>query len=71
MTAVPLIYRKQTLLELLGISETTLRRWIAEAGFPKPRQLGPRAVGWRASDVVGWIDARPCVSGSEESCDLA
>lgn len=57
--AAPLIYRKKTLLEKFGISETTLRRWMKEEGFPRPRQLGPRAVGWVADQVGAWLEKRP------------
>ena len=28
------------------------------AGFPKPVQLGPRAVGWIESEVSAWITER-------------
>lgn len=58
-TASPLIYRKKTVLEKCGISETTLRRWMANEGFPRPRQLGPRAVGWVAVEIDTWLVARP------------
>lgn len=59
MTAAPLIYRKKIVLEKFGISETTLRRWMSDEGFPRPRQLGPRAVGWVAEQVGEWLDTRP------------
>jgi Rha family phage regulatory protein len=59
MTAAPLIYRKKAVLEKFGISETTLRRWMKEEEFPRPRQLGPRAVGWLSGQVTAWLDARP------------
>lgn len=59
VTAAPLIYRKKVLLEKFGISETTLRRWMKDEGFPRPRQLGPRAVGWVSSQVAAWLDTRP------------
>ena len=55
----PLIYRKKALLDRFGISETTLRRWMAEEDFPRPRQLGPRAVGWVAEEVARWLEDRP------------
>lgn len=61
MKNTPLIYRKQAVLELLGVSDSTLRRWIADADFPAARQLGPRAVGWSAADVTTWLDSRPYV----------
>ena len=54
-----LIQRKPAVLAQLGVSDTTLRRWMADDGFPRPRQLGPRAVGWIASEVEAWLHARP------------
>lgn len=64
MTTLPLIYRKNAILEKVGISETTLRRWMAEEAFPRPKQLGPRAVGWIAKDVNEWLDQRPVAHGN-------
>lgn len=58
----PLIYRREKLLELMGISKSTLRNWMLHEGFPRPVQLGPRAVGWVASTVHTWLEARPKVS---------
>lgn len=59
MTAQPLIYRKKVVLEKFGISETTLRRWMKDEDFPRPRQLGPRAVGWVSDQVTTWLENRP------------
>lgn len=59
ITAVPLIYRKKVVLEKFGISETTLRRWMQDEEFPRPKQLGPRAVGWVADQVGAWLEKRP------------
>ena len=56
-----LIYRRETLLENLDISKTTLRNWMLKEGFPAPIQLGPRAVGWVASQVESWLAQRPTV----------
>ncbi len=58
-TAKPLVYRKKTILEKFGISESTLRRWMLEDNFPKARQLGARAVGWVSAEVDAWLAARP------------
>ena len=55
----PLVYRKKTVLAKFEISETTLRRWMDEEAFPRPRQLGPRAVGWMAVEVDTWLSSRP------------
>ena len=41
-----------------GLPRSTLYSYIAENNFPKPVQLGPRAVAWRSDDVARWIESR-------------
>jgi len=65
----PLIYRKKTVLEKCGISETTLRRWMVNEGFPRLRQLGPRAVGWVAGEVDKWLVARPVADHTDPAAN--
>jgi prophage regulatory protein len=36
----------------------TLRRWIAEHGFPPGVQLGPNSVAWREDEVDAWLASR-------------
>ncbi len=57
-----LIYRRDALLKTLGISKSTLRNWMLTQGFPSPIQLGPRAVGWVASQVHAWLEQRPTIA---------
>lgn len=38
-----------------GLCRTTLYAKISRGEFPPPVALGPRAVGWRASDIDAWI----------------
>jgi prophage regulatory protein len=64
-----LIYRKKALLQLCGISETTLRRWMETEGFPRPRQLGPRAVGWVSIQVDAWLVNRPVAHANGDGDD--
>jgi prophage regulatory protein len=40
------------------INNMTLRRWIAEHGFPPGVQLGPNSVAWRESEVEAWLGSR-------------
>jgi prophage regulatory protein len=47
-----------------GVSGSTLSLWCRTGRFPKPVQLGPRAVAWRESDVLEWLGTRPEVAGS-------
>lgn len=44
--------------KILGISRPTLWRWCRDGLFPRSIQLGPRRVGFRASDVQAWLDSR-------------
>ena len=59
MDASKRILRLPKVLELTGLSRTSIWRQIDAGTFPKSVKLGPRAVGWRASDIYGWLDNRP------------
>ncbi len=39
-----------------GLSRSTLYMRIAEGKFPKPVNLGGRAVGWLQSEVEAWLE---------------
>jgi prophage regulatory protein len=47
-------------LEDQGIvsNRMTLRRWIAEHGFPSPVQLGPNSIAWMADEIDAWLASR-------------
>ena len=51
-----LIIRQQDLTGLLGVSRATIWRWRNSGEFPKPLSLGPRLIGWRASDIQVWLN---------------
>ena len=42
-----------------GLCETTIRRKVLKKEFPPPLDLGDRAKGWIASEVIAWRKARP------------
>jgi prophage regulatory protein len=48
-----------------GLSRSTIYQLMADGNFPKSIALGPRAVGWLASDIDDWIDARIAASRKE------
>ncbi|WP_230463719.1 helix-turn-helix transcriptional regulator [Burkholderia ubonensis] len=52
------ILRLLGVLDAVGVSKSTLYAWIAANQFPAPVRLGPRAVGWRESDVSAWLASR-------------
>ncbi|WP_082833092.1 AlpA family phage regulatory protein [Geobacter anodireducens] len=51
--------RLPEILNLTGVSRSTIWRWIKAGNFPRPVRMSPGTIGWRSSDVLGWIDSLP------------
>ncbi|WP_338322984.1 AlpA family transcriptional regulator [Croceibacterium ferulae] len=56
------ILRMSAVTARTGLSRATIYRKMREATFPRPRQLGQKAVGWLEADVTAWIAG--CVEAS-------
>lgn len=54
--ALDRILRNGQILEIAGVSNATLYRWIRDGRFPAPVRLGPNSVGWRESAIQEWLD---------------
>ncbi|NOR30801.1 MAG: AlpA family phage regulatory protein [Sulfitobacter sp.] len=52
------ILRCQDVLEITGLSRSTIYRMMERSEFPKPTRIGMRAIGWRESIVGSWISTR-------------
>ena len=50
------IIRPNDLAALLGVSRVTIWRWERAGALPPKKTLGPRTVGWLASDIETWIE---------------
>lgn len=57
----PAILRLPVVLEMTGLSRTTIWRQVKAGTFPGPIKLGARAVGWLRSEVEDWIQSQPAV----------
>ena len=58
MQAIDLkLLRLRQVLELTGLSRSSIYRLIGESAFPEPIRLGPRAVAWRVVDLHAWLEA--------------
>lgn len=53
------ILRTPDLLQITGLSRTTIWRLERAGDFPRRLRLGPNAVGWDAAEVEGWLASRP------------
>ena len=55
----PLLLRTREVLELVPVGRSTLWRLVQRSEFPRPIRIGPRAVGWRVSDIEEWLESWP------------
>lgn len=52
-------------IELTGMSRSTLKRAIRDKEFPPPRKLTRGRVGFRQDEIAAWVETRPQVKGQE------
>ena len=52
------ILRPAEVENILGISHSTLYRWIDAGHLPKPLELGPNTVGWRYQVIADFLSAK-------------
>ena len=64
------ILRLPDVIERVGFSRSSIYAFVGNGTFPKPVQIGIRAVGWLDSDVDDWLNAKIEQSKQTNSCDL-
>lgn len=52
------ILRRKQVEKRTGLSRSTIYLRIQEGTFPKPINLGERAVGWLENEIEAWLTAR-------------
>ena len=52
------ILRLPAVIARVGLSRSSLYRFIRSERFPAPRRLGPNSVGWCEADVEDWLASR-------------
>lgn len=56
--------RRPTVEQMTGLSRSTIyakmdpRSPLHDPEFPKPVRLGKRAVAWRESEIIAWMNGR-------------
>ena len=53
------LIRLAEVIELTGLSRSTIYKLKALGLFPQPVKLGPHAVRWYLDEVLEYIDTRP------------
>ena len=60
--------RHKEVLQLVGVSWMSLRRWEQQGRFPKRHKIGERTVVWLESEINAWIaDNRDRAAGRQEA----
>ena len=49
----------EEVLAIVGVSKSTLYKWINADIFPAPVRLGERVSRWREAEVAAWIESLP------------
>ena len=53
------ILRLPEVISITGVSRSSIYKWVDEGAFPRPKQLGARAIGWDSRELTDWMDKRP------------
>jgi prophage regulatory protein len=52
------IMRRPEVESVTGLSRSSIYELVAAGTFPKPINLGGRAVGWLEGEIVAWVEKR-------------
>ncbi len=53
------IHRMTSTIAITGLCRSSIYDSIRKGTFPQPVRLGQRAIGWRESELMKWVDSRP------------
>ena len=54
---------RQAVVKAVGLSVPSVYRLMAKGVFPRPIRIGLRAVRWRESDIISFLESRPIATG--------
>lgn len=64
------ILRLPQVREKVGRANATIWKDVSEGTLPPPVRIGPRAVGWRNSELLAWLEACSIASRTKQSVDM-
>ncbi len=62
------ILRCKQVKDKTGLSRSTIYQRIQEGTFPKPINLGARAVGWLENEIEAWLTA--CIENRDSGQEV-
>ena len=57
--------REPEVLDRVGVSWATLRRWERQGRFPQRHKIGPRIIAWPESEINNWMAANAASSNQK------
>lgn len=63
------IIRLNEVMDMTGLSRSTIYRMMEKGDFPKSTPLGERAIGWSMSEVQEWVQTRLSIRNSFEGVE--
>jgi len=61
--------RSREVVEMIGVSRTTLWRMVREGSFPRPVRITERSLGYVLEAVEAWMQARTKGVSPEQAID--
>ncbi|MFY1843658.1 helix-turn-helix transcriptional regulator [Achromobacter xylosoxidans] len=55
--------RRQSVEQMTGLSRSSIYSFMARNRFPKPIQIGPKAVRWSSREILSWMSERTAQRG--------
>lgn len=52
------LLRRPFVEEVTGLSRSTIYAMMSDGKFPRPYRIGRRAVAWKESDLIEWLETR-------------
>lgn len=53
------LLRRPVVQEMTGLSRSIIYAKMADGSFPRPVQIAARAVAWKESDILNWMQQLP------------
>lgn len=67
---MPRILKRKEVVQLVGISAPQLYRNVKAGLFPPPYELGEKAIGWKMSDIIMWMENLKPVKWNESTNEV-
>ncbi|HAI40564.1 MAG TPA: AlpA family transcriptional regulator [Maribacter sp.] len=61
------LLKAQEVAEWLGVSPSTVYRWVEKGNLPKPYVIGETATRWRTKDLIEWLGTKEREKNEQDS----